>query len=335
MAFEYEAPDVATYQEEFEAQKEAEGSNEIPMLYLKKGITQVRILPPWPGSNQRWMRHVEEHVMQINGKWMTSTCGRAPEYSVPCAFCDLGERLHQEGINETDEEKTKRASNLKVRHSYLANVICHSSPDPEHAGLDKGIMVMKFGTKVKQQLLTYNQDVQGGWANITDPTNGVDFRITRAGERQGTTYVVSPLAQRSNVTQVLASQGYDLNNMQLFNLDELYPPRSYEDAQGLLEGRMRTPGFRPAPQAAAVSVEQSAPSPAQAPVAQNPAPVTPVAVPTAVDPSPAPLQQLTPTPAPATPEIAAPAPVQVPSEGTVTPPPMPPPPPTANETNQG
>jgi hypothetical protein len=336
MAFEYAEANASTYAQEYERQKEQEanGDNKVPMLYPKKGVTQIRVMPPTPTANGRWLRHVEEHTFQVGGRWVTTSCPRAPEYNLPCPICERGEAMFHEGTANQDAELVKKADNFKIRHTYLANVICYSSPDPEKGGLDKGVMVMKFGTKVKQQLLSLNQDVGGGWADITSLANGVDLRLTRSGDKQTTVYTVNPLPKRSNVQVELAAQGYDLNNMTLFNLDELYPPRPYEDLVALMEGRQRTPGFRPAPTSAPatpVDDNQQPANPApQAPPAQAPVAPQPVApVQTTVMPTPAPVAAVLPTPV-ATEPVSEPVPVaEVEVPAAQTPPPMPTPPPTA------
>lgn len=305
--FDYEKADQNTYQGEYERQHANSGDkkdkeNEVPMLYLKNGVTQVRILPPHPNANKKWLRHVEEHVMNVNGKWITTTCPRMPEYGAQCPICERGEELYNNGLALQDEKMTKSGQALAPRHNYLANVICQSCPDPEHGNMQKGVMVMKFGTKVKQQLLAMNQDVQGGWADITDLANGVDLRITRAGKGQQTTYTVQPCPQRTNIQAILGSQNMDLNNMNLFDLDSLYPPREYDALQNLAERKSSTPGFRAAP---ATPVGEPVPAtPVGAGVPGNQPSVAPVAAPAAAPPS----GGVGPHSVPAVPNPSAPAP---------------------------
>ena len=248
MAFEFEAVNNNHYEEEYSnQQKTSSNGSKTPLLYLKEGITTVRILPPKVGSGGLWFRKIVEHNTKIGEKFLSVACPR--QIQQDCPFCEELERLTEEGETANNVELlTTAKKNFGIGTKFIANVICYSSPDPEVGSLAKGVMVMKFGTKIKQALLEMDQAVDTGWANITDVNNGVDIRITRSGKGLNTTYSIMPLGQRSNIQAKLAASGIDLSTLELFNLTEVLVPRSYEDLKATLNGQPRTPGTLPKPQ---------------------------------------------------------------------------------------
>lgn len=229
----------------------------MPNLFLQKGVTQVRVLPPREGSNE-WYVGVHEHYIQKSDNFDggSVTCPRPSGQH--CPFCDEGERLITEGEAEGDAAKTEEGKNLMPRIQYFANVVCYSSPNGKNS-LKNGALVMKFGETVKRTLLDLNQN-EGGWAEITKIDGGVDLRITREGEgKTHTRYSVMPLPDRTNLREKLTEVGLDYDGLAFADLNNLYPPRSYDELLELKElGTMRR-GFPPkpsTPRPTAVKVEE-------------------------------------------------------------------------------
>lgn len=246
--------------------KETASSGGTPLLFLKKGITVVRVMPPFSEEGV-FFRELWEHSLKVNGKFTSITCARCAEPEGPCPLCEEGESLKRSG----DETSIQLADDLRPKRKYLFNVIVMS--DPEGLSPDKGVHVMKCGVKVKKALLDLDQEpVVCG--DITDIENGVNIRIEKRGDMLNTEYSVHPVRDRSNIANELAAKDIDINTFQLHNLFEVLPPKSYEDAKRLVSSIHAVSGF-PAPPVAKPRLAGAKQEPSvSAPVAM-PAPAKP------------------------------------------------------------
>ena len=245
----------------------------VSTYFLKKGTATVRILPPY---NERgvWFRETQEHTIQIAPKkWQSFTCPRPS--GKQCPFCDQGTALYEEG----SEEAVAKAKDFRPRTQFLFNALILSDNRGNNAS--KGVQVLKAGVMVKRQLLELDTNVQAGWGDMTNLETGFNVNIERTGEGLETKYSVLPFGGgRSNILENLATQGIDANSLTLHDLDALFPPRSYEELSGVMEGQATAPGFpaqtvkvseeQPVPVTSAAAAPQSVP----ATTTTGPAPVT-------------------------------------------------------------
>lgn len=256
-------------------------------FYLKPGITTVRILPPYSEKGV-WYREILEYSFMVDGQRRTFT---APsQFGLPDPVAEKAEQLKQMG----GEANLKAAKELQPRKRFLVNALIENAPQGVEYTPGK-VEVVKIGVKLKRQLLDLDRDVQGGWANITDPNNQVVLRLSRTGSGLQTEYSVQPLPNRTNLTEYLQSIGQDIAAIELYDLDALYPPRDYDElAMAVLGIGSSAPAPAPStPRPVATPVAPAAPA----------APVAPVA----------PAAPQAPT-APVAPQLpAAPAPPQVPT----------------------
>lgn len=294
--------------------REEQAENGVPILFLQKGKTTLRVLPPYSDAGV-WYREIQEHGLRIAGRFQTFSCPRP--YGQVCPICDAGQALYSQGTPEAIEE----ARRFKPQNRFLFNVLVMS--DPKGKTIQNGVCVLKAGVGVKRDLLDIDTDVATGWGNITDCEAGVNISIDRVGDGLETKYVVKGFAQRTNIVEHCAQSGIDFNALELFNLDLLFPPRSEDELKAALEGRAVAPGFptvtQPVTQAA---LPQPAPPAAQpagpgATVLSSPrqevAPTVPVPQPIAVTPAPAPTATVPmPTVAPQGPTVVG-MPVPVPN----------------------
>lgn len=198
------------------AKKERSDSGET--LFIKPGITHLRFLPPHEDAKS-WFREYLEHGLRPGGKFQTYTCPKVN--GDPCPICEHGDKLYE----TNDEDNIRLAKRYRPKKQYLYNVYVHSSPDGK--SLKDGIHVLKSGSLVFKQLMSYDSDHAGGWGNITDLTAGVEFRIERSGKgRFDTKYEAKPIPQRTNIIDKLAAEGYEIGQPTF--LDGVYPPQSYE-----------------------------------------------------------------------------------------------------------
>ena len=97
-----------------------------------------------------------------------------------------------------------------------------------------GILVMKSGVKVYEQLMTFDNDAAGDWGDITNLTSGLEFRIERKGKgRYKTEYNVMGVPTRSNILDKLEAEGLEIGTPQ--DLSKIYPARTYGELQQSLD----------------------------------------------------------------------------------------------------
>jgi len=280
--------------------KAVNNNGNAPSLYLKEGLTQVRILPPYSEKGV-WYRKIEEHRLLIDKKSRFFTCPGIEE--MPCPICEKGEALYAAGGADNVEE----AKSLQTRSKYLYNVLVISSPSTGDDACEFGkVYMMQSGVQVFKQILELDQDEATGWADITDLEKGVNITIKRSGKGLDTSYDVNPHGSgRSSIVEALAAQGIDINSLELIDLDKQLMPPSYEDLEQALNGAAFKKEFPGAGRNKVVLKTESAPAVPQ-PVEAPAAPVAEIpSDPPAVVPPPA---------TPATPEVV---------EGVVAPPAIP------------
>lgn len=194
-------------------------------FFLQKGITSVRILPPYSEEGV-WFRELVEYRIAGEG---SATFLTAPEPGEPDPVADFIDHLRSLG----DEASLEVAKELRPRRQYLFNALILSAPQAE---FEKGkVYVLKTGVSVKRDLLQFDQDEQLGWADITNLEKGVNFNINRTGTGLKTEYNVSPMSERTNVQEYLASVGVDINTVKLHDLNNIYTPREASEMQAVLK----------------------------------------------------------------------------------------------------
>lgn len=222
-------PDPQFMQEEYKRSKKERGNGEgtgAPMLFLKKGLTEVRVLPTYTGA-KAWFAHIREHNLHPEGSFTSFTCPR--HFGQNCPVCEKGQELY----DQRTEESIQEARYYQAKDKYFYNVIVYSSP--EGLGMKDGVKVMKSGSTVWKDLLDLDQDVAGGYGDITNLEKGWDVRIDRQGDGLGTRYIVKAIPAKSNIMERLSGAGLDpMKVLKPHNLADLYPPRSYEDLEAVL-----------------------------------------------------------------------------------------------------
>lgn len=208
--------------EAYEESKKVREGGDGKTLFLKTGMTHVRILPPTEGAKS-WFRAYKEHGLRTDGKYGTYTCPESVDGS-ECPICEAGTVLYElKGDNNI-----KKAKKLYPKAAYLYNAYVYSNPDGKT--LNDGIFTLKSGPVVWKQLMEFDNDPAGDWGDITNITNGVDLRITRAGKgRFDTTYTVMGVPTRSNIMDKVAAAGAEFGVPT--DLSEVYPPLSYEELE--------------------------------------------------------------------------------------------------------
>lgn len=199
--------------------RETQEQGGVKAFYLQPGVTNVRILPPFSEKGV-WYREIWEYNLVVDGQRRV--------FTAPSEGPDPIEEKRQALLSAGGEFNIKAAESIKATRRYLFNALVWVAPVGVEFQRGQAV-VLKAPVTVKRHLLEMDRDVQGGWADITDPKNGVNLKVSRTGKGLNTEYSVAPMPKRSDLTADLAAVGVDVSAITLFNLDELYPALPVED----------------------------------------------------------------------------------------------------------
>jgi hypothetical protein len=206
--------------EAYEESKKIQDGGDGKTLFIKTGMTHLRILPPVKGAKS-WFRAYKEHGLHTDGKYGTFTCPKSIDES-DCPICEAGTELYE----AKGDVNIKKAKKLYPKQAYLYNTYVYSCPDGKT--LADGIFVVKTGSMVFKQLMEFDNDPAGDWGDISNIKSGVDLRITRTGKgRFDTEYTVMGVPARSNIVEKVAAAGVEFGEPT--DLEGIYPALSYEE----------------------------------------------------------------------------------------------------------
>lgn len=241
--------DDQAMQEELEKDSGIKTTQQGAIYVLKKGITQLRVMPPLPGQ-KKFFREFREHPWNPGGRFRRDTC--PTNLGAPCPVCDEGKRLFQ----TSDPDSVIRSKKLRPRRQFILNAVILA--DPDGAGAKSGVQVMRFGVKVKRQLVRYDRDFDGSWGGMTDLQTGFDVRIEKTGDTMETTeYFVHGVPKRTDIGQALSAQGIDFSKFESHDLDLVAPPPTHAELEALLKEDF-VPGFDNSP-----TISEGTPTPVE------------------------------------------------------------------------
>ena len=216
----------------FDNRQDTSNSN---FLFLKTGITRIRVIPAYNAAGD-WFREVFEIPLHQNGKYAPVVSPQS--VGEPFPFAREVIRLKRAG----GEANLALADDFRPRLSFLFNVLVFETPDGV-VPVQDSLKIMKWGVKVKRQIMDINQDKACGWGDITNLASGVDLTISRTGSgRTDTEYNVSPYPRvagstRSNILEFLEEKGWQ-GTFRPHNLDEVFVPKSFAELEVLLKNQM-------------------------------------------------------------------------------------------------
>jgi hypothetical protein len=198
---------------------------------LQAGVTEIRILPPYNESGA-WYRELREYYFDVDGQ--TNRFTSPSQFGLPDPIAEKRNELMEAG----GVANLTLAKEMREQRAFLYNVIIKSAP-PGVEFVPGQVYVLKTGVKLKRALLNHDGDEQGGWNDITNPEQGVTFRITKSGKGFKTDYQLQTLPTRTRLEDDLNAVGMGMIGPEnLYNLDELFPPMSEQEI------RMRLLGVR-------------------------------------------------------------------------------------------
>lgn len=224
---------------------------------LKNGTTTFRVMPPY-SERGVWFRKINEYYFKIGEQHVYMPSPR--DFDQPDPIADYIESVYESG----DTEEIAKVKDWKPRLRYLINAFILAEPTPMERS---NIAVLKLPGKVLKDLKTLDTDGAAGYGDITNLEKGFNINVKREGKGINSSYTVTAHRQETNIHELLSQRNLVLENMTLPNLDEVYPPRSFQELTEIL-ATLRSAGVT-------TTVQPSTPVPSPAPTIQieNAAPV--------------------------------------------------------------
>lgn len=205
----------------------AEDGRSSPTYSLKQGTTVLRVMPPY-SEKGFWYKKIHEYYFQLGSTHIYMPSPR--DFGQKDPIWDLADEVFASG----DKEKIEQFRRFRPREVYLINAYIFNEPNQQKQS-DK-IVVLKVPKTVQRQLKLLDTDASTGYGDITDLATGVNITVHREGNTKETTkYNVNPHRNSTNIFDELKSKGLDLNKMELNNLDVVYPPKSTQEIQDILD----------------------------------------------------------------------------------------------------
>lgn len=203
---------------------ESEGRESV-ITSLKVGKTTLRIMPPY-SERGCWFREIHEFYFNLGGQHNYFPSPRS--FGEVDPIWDYVRSVYESG-NESEIEKVKE---WRPSKRYLINAFILSEPNP----LNRiAISVVKLPKKVLEDIKKIDLDYSLGYGDVTNIEKGFNFTISREGKGKSTTYSVSPHRENSNIRDILKERSLDLDSMNLHDLDSVYPPKTKEEMESILE----------------------------------------------------------------------------------------------------
>lgn len=204
-----------------ETDKEA-GGNSGKIYFLKKGKSVIRILPPF-SDRGTWFRKFDQYTVKVDGKVKNFISNRNVGTD---PIWEHGKVLYQ-------EHGAEASKNFRPRSRAYVNALIIQDPEGKVTVKD-GVKIVQLPSTVLEKLKKFDDDAANGYDDITNPEAGFNISIEREGVGLNTEYTPIPQRDRTNILDFAKSQGVNVEDLKLHNLDEAVKPNSEEELEGLL-----------------------------------------------------------------------------------------------------
>lgn len=156
------------------------------IIFPKKGTLRVRLM------DQGEDRELGLEIIQFYlGKEKGGIISPAT-FDMPCPFMEK----YQELKGSDDEDDQELAKKLVPRRRYIVGGTCYKDEKGKEVDPDRICKPILIPRSVYQGIIDLYLD-EDDWGDMTDPEEGYDIKITRAGEgMMDTTYTVNPCPGR-------------------------------------------------------------------------------------------------------------------------------------------
>lgn len=178
----------------------------------KEGASLIRILPPYSGED--WYKETWSHF-GIGVDRKPIACARRL-LDEPCYICDQVDELRK----SEDPRDVELTTQIAARRRVFYNII-------DLDDIESGVQIFSSGVTIFKDLLMYVADPD--WGDITDPEQGYDIVIDRAGTGIDTKYNTRA---KKNPTPLIDPGLLD----ELRDLDDMVEILDYEQVKAIYEG---------------------------------------------------------------------------------------------------
>jgi len=206
--------------------RDAERGNKTNFFPVEKGENKGRLLPPVNDLDTAWVQ-AGRHFKIAEGKALL--CPKVT-YNKPCPICEYVSML----FTSKDKSAWNEANEKKAKVRFISNALTIDK-DGHHDG---NVYFFEFGPQIRNQFLAYFADAEYG--DFTDPIKGLNFKLTKNGEKMTTTYTVT-LSRLQSVIENWEDVKSKMINLSEYTAKELLP---YEVLNGLLHGTLKIEDVR-------------------------------------------------------------------------------------------
>jgi len=193
--------------EEKEASANGGGFSRVENLKMQQGENVLRIVGTYKMFEQYWLPNVKRTVVAGPRK-------NCPIFNNPdrLKFMEEGRKLKDEGKDEAARAAFRKGYSFEPKVVYAVNVVDKA---------DGTMKVWKFSRNMKEEIMSIV-------SQFGDPTE-YDLVVTRTGTKLKTKYKVTPVRERSPLTE-------EEKKLRVHNLNKLFQPTAIEKVQSYLRG---------------------------------------------------------------------------------------------------
>lgn len=156
------------------------------IIYPKKGVLRVRLMDQGE-DKELGLEIIQFYISKEKGGIISPAT-----FGDPCPFLEK----YQELKNSEDEDDQELAKRLVPRRRYIVGGTCYRDEKGKEIDPDRICKPILIPRSVYQGIIDLYLD-EDDWGDMTDPEEGYDIKITRAGEgMMDTTYSVNPCPGR-------------------------------------------------------------------------------------------------------------------------------------------
>lgn len=171
------------------------------VLYIKEGTTRVRILP----IKEEELAYEVTHFYlneKLKGIYSAST------FDEDCPAMNA----YQELKNSKDDDDQELAKKLSPKKAYLIPVVVYEDDKGKKIDKEKAGKLMKISNGVYQSIIDLYLD-EDEWGDMTDPKDGYDIKIIRAGKGKNDTEYSVMACKNTPLDKEYAKTKVDLKAM--------------------------------------------------------------------------------------------------------------------------
>lgn len=215
-------------------------SGGISTYMFKNGLTTFRVLPPAPGA-KAWHKEIYQHWVMTPTFKGPLTCPDVPGSGAKkvCPICEKYKML----LDSKDKESVELANRIRRQMKVMMNILLVGSGPPGGEFEEGKVYLAMSPKKVVTELLGYDKDEQSDFPDITgirsamegNGIKGLYFKVIRSGAGISTSYSVQPTSKRVDLVEQLKGYNKTLDDIRLFDLFTVFPPKPLEDLQAIAD----------------------------------------------------------------------------------------------------